>query len=169
MNRKQILGNMLMLYLAVLAPMKANAQTATLKSGTRVELESIETVYARKVDVGDRIRFKVTSDVRRGDDVLIPRGSIADGIVTEAKKSSIAGTKGRLSINVRSLTLEDGTNVPLLGEVRISGKNRTPASVISAIFVWPCIFFVTGTKAVMPTGYNVDATVLSNTEVPVSK
>ena len=96
--------------------------------------------------MGDDVKFTVLSDVKRGGVVLIPAGTIANGVVSEAKKSSLAGTKGRLSVDFRSLTLADGTNVPL--------------------FVWPCIF-IPGTKAVLPEGYNATATVIANTEVPV--
>lgn len=53
-----------------------------------------------------------------------------------------------------------------LGNVRVSGKNRTPLAVITALFVWPCIF-IPGTKAVLTEGYNATATVIANTEVPV--
>lgn len=116
--------------------------------------------------MGDDVKFTVLSDVKRGGVVLIPAGTIANGVVSEAKKSSLAGTKGRLSVDFRSLTLADGTNVPLSGNVRVSGKNRTPLAVITALFVWPCIF-IPGTKAVLPEGYNATATVIANTEVPV--
>lgn len=144
----------------------AQNQVAEVKSGTVIELRSIKTVYARDVEVGDDVKFTVLSDVKRGGIVLIPAGTIANGVVSEAKKSSIAGTKGRLSVEFRSLTLSDGTNVPLSGNVRVSGKNRTPLAVITALFVWPCIF-IPGTKAVLTEGYNATATVIANTEVPV--
>lgn len=144
----------------------AQKQVAEVKSGTVIELKSIKTVYARDVEVGDDVKFTVLSDVKRGGVVLIPAGTIANGVVSEAKKSSLAGTKGRLSVDFRSLTLADGTNVPLSGNVRVSGKNRTPLAVITALFVLPCIF-IPGTKAVLPEGYNATATVIANTEVPV--
>lgn len=142
----------------------AQSKSVVIKAGTPVELQSVKTVLARDVEVGDNVKFSVVSDVKSNGVVLIPAGSMADGVVTEAKKSSLAGTKGRLSVDVKSVTLADGTKVPLSGTARVYGKNRTPVAVITALFVWLCIF-IPGTKAVMPEGYDVTATVMSNTDV----
>lgn len=139
-----------------------------IKAGTVVELKSVKTVYARDVEIGDNVKFPVVSDVKKGGQVLIPAGTLADGVVTEAKKSSLAGTKGRLSVDIKSLTLSDGTNVPLSGTVRVTGKNRTPLAVITGIFIWPCIF-IPGTKAVLTEGHDARATVVANTEIPVGE
>ena len=140
----------------------------TLKSGTPIELQPTKTIYAREVKEGDLVKFKVVSDVKQGGNVIVSAGTIADGRVTQAKKSTIAGTKGRLSIDFKSLILEDGTQVPLNGNVRVSGKNRTPLAVATGVFVWPCIF-ITGTKAVLNETYSATATVMSNTEIRISK
>ena len=148
--------------------MFAQAEKTVVKAGTVVELQAVKTVYARDVEVGDNVKFKVVADVKSGDGVLIPVGTMADGIVTEAKKSSLAGTKGRLSIDLKSLTLADGTKIALDGTVRVVGKNRTPLAVITGIFIWPCIF-IPGTKAVCTEGHNATATVVANTEVVIGQ
>lgn len=168
MKKKQILGSILVLCLAVLAPMKANAQTKVVRTGTRVEMEALETVYARKVNVGNNVRFKVIADVKQDGDVVIPVGSIGNGIVTEAKKSSLVGTKGRLSIKIRSVSLEDGTEIPMTGEIRISGDNRTPLAICIGVITGGWGLLIPGSKAVMPVRHYVDATVSVYTEVPIS-
>lgn len=167
--RKVFLKLALVLGLAA-SPALASAQshTAVIKTGTVVDLQSVQTVYARDVEVGDNVKFRVVNDVKAGSEVLIPAGTLADGIVTEAKKSSLAGTKGRLSVDIKNLTLADGVKVPLTGTVRVTGKNRTPLAVITCIFVWPCIF-IPGTKAVLTEGHNATATVLANTEITVGE
>jgi hypothetical protein len=50
---------------------------------------------------------------------------------------------------------------------RLYGKNRTPLAVVTALFVWPCIF-IPGTKAVMPEGYEIQAVVAANTEIKIN-
>lgn len=152
----------------VVSAQSVQGRNIVLKAGTPVELRAVKTVMARDVEVGDNVKFSVVSDVKCAGVVSIPAGSIADGVVTEAKKSSLAGTKGRLSIDIKTVTLGDGTKVPLSGMARVYGKNRTPAAVIAALFIWPCIF-IPGTKAVMPEGYDVTATVLANTEIEVAE
>ena len=162
--------NLALFFGLMLSPIYAFAQAekAVVKAGTMVELQAVKTVYARDVEVGDNVKFNVVTDVKSDGKVLIPAGTMADGIVAEAKKSSLAGTKGRLSINLKSLTLADGTKIALDGTVRVAGKNRTPLAVITALFVWPCIF-IPGTKAVLTEGYNATATVLTNTEIAVGQ
>ena len=154
----------------MLSPMCLSAQTgkAVVKAGTVVELQAVKTVYARDVEVGDNVKFNVVADVKSDGKVLIPVGTVADGIVAEAKKSSLAGTKGRLSVDLKSLTLADGTKVALDGTVRVVGKNRTPLAVITGLFIWPCIF-IPGTKAVLTEGHNATATVVANTEITVGQ
>ena len=81
------------------------------------------------------------------------------------RKSSLAGTKGRLGINISGLTLADGEQIFFSNtDVRISGKNRTPLAVVTGLLFWPCIF-IPGTKAVMPAGYEVQGTVASTVSV----
>lgn len=142
--------------------------TVTLKSGTPIELQSTKTIYAREVEEGDLVKFRVVNDVKIDGKVAVPSGTIVDGRVTEAKKSTIAGTKGRLGIDFRYLIMADGTQIPLAGNVRVAGKNRTPLAVVTALFVWPCIF-IPGTKAVLTDTHYATATILSNTDVKVTE
>ena len=151
--------------LFVLATFSISAQTIKLKAGTSVPVKSNQTVYARNVEIGDQIKFSVTSDIKVDGKIVIPTGTIAYGRVTEAKKSSLAGTKGKLNINLDYVILENGEKVYLTsGEIRISGKNRTPLAVITALFAWPCIF-IPGTKAVMPIGDETIANVSNTIEI----
>ena len=84
----------------------------------------------------------------------------------EAKRSTAFGTRGRLGIKLRYLTLPSGEQVSFTSsEVYIKGVNRTPLSVI--IFCFTCLPFPCGGKAQLTAGYEVDATVASNTTVVV--
>ena len=126
-----------------------------IKAGTIVPLESISNVRASKAHEGQNIDFKVSRDV-----------IIAKGVVYEAKRSAWFGTKGRLGIRMRYLTLPSGDNVNFSSsEVYITGKNRTPLSVV--IFCCTCIPLPCGSKAEMKIGYEFDASVANNTVVIV--
>jgi len=144
----------------------AQTEKVTLKTGTMVEMEAAQTVYAKNVQEGDLVKFRVISDVKVDGKTAVPTGTMVEARVTEAKKSSLAGTKGRLSMDITNLVMADGTKIPLSGNCHVYGKNRTPLAVITACFVWPCIF-IPGTKAVLTEGYHATATVFSNTEVAV--
>lgn len=139
----------------------------TLKAGSIVQLQSVNQVKAADVEEGQTVDFQVVQDVNVDGVCVIPRGTLVKGKVSEARKSSLAGTKGRLVININSLNLPDGEPVFFSNtDVRINGKNRTPLAVVTGLFIWPCIF-IPGTKAVMPSGYEVQATVAANTTITV--
>lgn len=159
--------NLLSIAVALVCSTALAQKQVTLKAGTIVPLQSVRQVKAADVSEGQSVDFKVVQDINVDGICVIPQGTLVKGKVAEARKSTIAGTKGRLLISINSLNLPDGNPVFFTNtDVRISGKNRTPVAVVSALFVWPCIF-IPGTKAVMPAGYEVQATVASNTTIAV--
>ena len=89
----------------------AQGKQVTIKAGTIVPLQSVNTVLAREVEEGQTVDFRVSQDVYVNDCCAIPRGTLVKGKVTEARKSSLAGTKGRLCINISGLTLADGNQI----------------------------------------------------------
>ena len=160
---KKLSISMLMLIMAI--AMMAQKQV-TIKGGTIVPLESTATVKAADVNVGQTVDFKVSRDVVVDGVVAIPRGTIAKGTVYEAKRSTAFGTKGRLGIKARSLTLPSGENISFAAsDIYIQGQNRTALSVV--IFCFTLLPFPCGSKAVMPLGYEFDATVASNTTITI--
>ena len=160
---KRLSISMLMLIMAI--AMMAQKQV-TMKGGTIVPLESTATVKAADVNVGQTVDFKVSRDVVVDGVVAIPRGTIAKGTVYEAKRSTAFGTKGRLGIKARSLTLPSGENISFASsDIYIQGQNRTALSVV--IFCFTLLPFPCGSKAVMPLGYEFDATVASNTTITI--
>lgn len=144
----------------------ASAQQETiLKAGTIIPLQSINLVKAANVNEGEMVDFRVSQDININGKCIIPRGYLVKGKVMEAKKSSLAGTKGRLVININSMNLPSGEPVFFSNtDVHINGKNRTPLAVVTGLFLMPCLL-IPGTRAVMPAGYEVQATVASNTVV----
>lgn len=144
----------------------AQKKEVTIKGGSIVPLEAINNVRASKVYEGQTIDFRVSRDIVVDGIVAIPIGTIAKGTVYEAKRSSWFGTKGRLGIKVRYLTLPSGENINFAStDVYITGKNRTPLSVV--VFFFTCLPFPCGSKAEMKAGYEFDATVASNTTITI--
>lgn len=159
----------LIITIMAFVPLFVMAQkTVKVKSGTVIPLQSVIEVKAADVNEGDLVDFRVSSDVKSDGIVIVPQGTITKGRVIEAKKSSIAGTKGRLVIEITNVPLENGEKLYLSSTlVRVYGKNKTPLAVVTGCLVWPCIF-IPGTKAVMPAGYEVQGIVSSNTEIELN-
>ena len=161
MKRFAISTLMFIMAIAVIAQ-----KQVTIKGGTIVPLESTAKIKAADVNVGQTVDFRVSRDVLVDGIVAIPRGTIAKGTVYEAKRSTAFGTKGRLGIKVRYLTLPSGENISFASsDIYIQGQNRTALSVV--VFIFTLLPFPCGSKAVMPLGYEFDATVANNTTVTI--
>ena len=157
----------LSLALAMLSIVSYAQKEVSIKAGTKVLLKSSYSVKAADVTEGQKVDFMVSQDLMVDDVCVIPRGTNVKGLVVEAKKSSIAGTKGRLVIRINDMIIPSGDYLSLTdSEVRIYGKNRTPLAVVLGCIAWPCIF-IPGTKAEMPAGYEVIATISANYKVKV--
>ncbi len=140
----------------------------TVKAGTIVPLEAVKEVRGAHASEGQSVDFRVTRDVMANGTVAIPAGTIAKGTVYEAKRSSVFGTRGRLGVKIRSLSTPSGDVVNFSStDVYIKGANRTAASVV--VFLFTMLPIPCGGKAVMPVGFEVDATVASNTTITVSE
>ena len=161
MKRFAISTLMFIMAIAVIAQ-----KQVTIKGGTSVPLESTAKIKAADVNVGQTVDFRVSRDVLVDGIVAIPCGTIAKGTVYEAKRSTAFGTKGRLGIKVRYLTLPSGENISFASsDIYIQGQNRTALSVV--VFFFTLLPFPCGSKAVMPLGYEFDATVANNTTVTI--
>lgn len=158
---------LLTLSLAILGCTTYAQKEVTIKAGTIIPLKSVRSVKAADVSEGESVDFLVAQNVYVDDVCIIERGTNVKGKVIQAKKSTIAGTKGRLGIIIEKMVLNSGDPLFFSGtDIHISGKNRTPVSVALAIFCWPFIF-IPGSKAMMPEGYEVFATVSSSVTIKV--
>ena len=154
----------LSIFVLCMCTMAIAQEKVVIKAGTVIPLQAAQTVKAADLNEGQTVDFVTISPLTIDGKNVFESGTIVKGKVVEAKKSTIAGTKGRLVISIQKMTLPNGS--PLFFSdttVRIYGKNRTPLAVVLGCFVWPCIF-IPGSKAEMPQGYEIDAMVASNTE-----
>jgi hypothetical protein len=146
-----------------------DSQTSTNKNlflnyGTEIPIQVVSPVRARDVSEGQEVSFRTISNTFVDGINLIPAGTPVKGIVYKAKRSSPFGTKGKLGIRIDHLTLSDGTQIPLNGDVYVTGHNRTALSVLLFLFVtWPACF-ICGTKAELTPGYGAMASIGSSIE-----
>ena len=141
----------------------------TVKAGTLVPLQVVNPVKAADVNVGQKVAFRVSRDINVDGVTAIAYGTTVNGTVYEAKKSSWWGTKGRLGIKITELYGPNGEMIPLTnGDVYVTGKNRTTLSVLLFCFVTIPACFICGSKAEIPTGYEIQTNVAANTLVKIN-
>lgn len=140
----------------------------TLNAGTQIPLELTQTLNSKLVQVGQTIDFRVRSDIKAGNRVVIPAGSIAKGLITRAERAKGLGREGFVEVQLKSVTAVDGQQVPLTSaNVFREGEDKQTLSIVLGIFI--CILFLTmkGKEAEIPTGTTVDGSTAANVDIDV--
>lgn len=141
-------------------------ETVKLHAQTSIPMKATYKVHAKDVLVGDRIPFKVSADIYQDGKLVIPAGTKAYARVTKARKSIPIGIQGRLEFVMDYLDLHNGQRIYLEGrDIKIKGKNRTRMAFGVALVTLGFGYFIPGTKAVLPQGYEVVAHTLSEQEI----
>ena len=76
-------------------------------------LQIERTVSSENARTEDRVTARVTRDVRVGNRIAIPAGSLVTGSVLDVDRGGRVRGRSRLSIRFHTLTLNDGTEVTL--------------------------------------------------------
>jgi len=143
-----------------------------LEDGTPIKLRLQETISSADAQVDQRVDFDVLEEVKLNDLLVIPKGSVAWGTVTEAepKRRMARGTK--LSVNIDAVRLANGDKAALRGVKEVKGGGHTGAMtggiVASAIVFFPAapfFLFMHGKDITIPKGTEV--TVYINGNIPI--
>lgn len=126
-----------------------------LPDGTEFAVETVEEISSKTAVEGDPLTFKVKEDVTVNGKTLISKGTIAKGIVSNAKKSGRMGKAGTLSIRVESTTSVDGQKVRLRATKGREGDDKTGTTVALVVLFGPLGFLKKGKNAVIKPGTEV--------------
>lgn len=158
-----LLMAMAMLFMSFTAP----SGTVVLKAGTAVPLSLETSIDGNQVRAGQIVQFRVVQDIKVDGKTIIAAGSLAQGQVVRAEKNGLLGSAGEVEIAVKSVQAVDGTSIYLTnGNVFDEGKNKV---VLSVVVTLCCLlgFLIKGGKGEIPTGTQINASVMSNTEINV--
>ena len=171
---RPLLATLLLLQVSMASPQQetANKQAQssailnpvrTLDDGTPVTLRISQTVSSADARVNDRVEFEVANEVRVADTLIIPKGGIAWGTVTEAQHKRRLGRGGKLEIVMNSVRLGDGETAPLRATKEAQGGGHqgvmTAGIIATGLIFWPvapALLFIHGK----------DITISKGTEVP---
>ena len=149
---------------------------STLEDGTPVTLRISQTVSSAEAHVNDRIEFEVMEEVRVADTVIIPKGGIAWGMVTEAQHKRRLGRGGKLEIVMNSVRLADGETAPLRATKEAQGGGHqgvmTAGIIATGLIFWPvapAFLFIHGKDITIPKGTEVPTFINGNFALDVAK
>jgi hypothetical protein len=147
-----------------------------LEDGTPVKLRTARTISSADAHQGDTLDFEVLEDVSVNGSLIIPKGGIAWGTVTEAEPKRRMGRGGKLNVNIDSVRLTDGEKAPLRAVKDVKGGGHqgamTGAMVATGIVFFPAaplFLFMHGKDITIPKGTEITAYVSGDTHLDQAK
>ena len=147
-----------------------------LEDGTPVKLRTSRTISSADAHVGDTLDFEVLEDVLAKGTLVVPKGSLAWGTVTEAQSKRRMARGGKLNVNIDSVRLVDGEKVPLRAVKDVKGGGHTGAMtgamVATGIVFFPAaplFLFMHGKDITIPKGTEITAYINGDTRLEEAK
>jgi hypothetical protein len=147
-----------------------------LEDGTPIKLRSARTISSADAHAGDTLDFEVLEDVLVAGTLVVPKGGIAWGTVTEAQSKRRMGRGGKLNVNIDSVRLVDGEKVALRAIKDTKGGGHvgamTGAMVATSIVFFPAaplFLFMHGKDITIPKGTEITAYINGDTRLDQAK
>ena len=134
---------------AVVAP---PADSVVIPDGTEFSVVNQSLVSSKTATEGDPVDFKVDEDVSINGVVVIAKGTLVKGEVTNAEHNGHFGKSGKLSIRVSSTTSVDGQPIKLRAARGKSGSDATGSTVALTVLFGPIGLLKHGSNAEMKEG-----------------
>jgi hypothetical protein len=147
-----------------------------LEDGTPVRLRMSQTVSSADAHANDRVEFEVLEDIKVADVIVIPKGGIAWGTVTQAQPKRRMARGGKLEIVMDSVRLTDGEKAALRATKEGKGGGHTGAMTIGIVATGllffpaaPFFLFMHGKDITFPKGTEVPTFVDGNFSLDLTK
>jgi hypothetical protein len=162
------------------APQSAATTSASnkfvLDDGTPIKLRLNRNLSSADARTGDNIDFEVLEEVKVNDVVVIPKGNIAIGTVTDAEHKRRMARGGKLDIEIDYVKLADGEKAAIRAVKETKGGGHTGAMtgaiVATSLVVWPAapfFLFMHGKDTTIPKGTEITAYVNGNMPLDPAK
>jgi hypothetical protein len=143
-----------------------------LEDATPIKLRLTRNLSSADATTGDRVDFEVLEDIKVKDEIVVPRGGLALGTVTDAQPKRRMARGGKLDVNIDDVRLADGEKVPLRAVKEAKGGSHTGAMtgamVATAIVFFPAaplFLFMKGKDITIPKGTEITAYI--NGDIPL--
>ena len=135
-----------------------------LEDGTPVRMRITRTISSADAKVDEKVDFEVLEEIKVGDIIVIPRGGIAWGTVTEAQSKRRMARGGKLNMNIDAVRLISGEKAALRAVKEVKGGGHTGAmtgAIVATSIVFfpaaPFFLFMHGKDITIPKGTEITA------------
>ncbi len=95
---------------------RATAGVSVIPTGQEIDVRLQAQLSSATAQVEDRFEATTVADLYRGNDVLIPAGSVLRGVVRTVDRATRTDRKGQLTVSFDQITVR-GRNYPMRGTV----------------------------------------------------
>jgi hypothetical protein len=152
------------------------ASDHSLHDGTPVKLRLRENVSSASVHAGQEVPFETVDELQVDGVAVLPKGSTAIAVVTDAESKRTMGRAGKLNMAISYARLKDGDKVALRAVSEQKGGSHTGAMagamVATSLIVWPAapfFLFMKGKDVTIPQGTEITAFVDGDMRLDMAK
>jgi hypothetical protein len=127
-------------------------RTLKLGDGEKVRMIQMEDISSSTANQGDRVQLSVCEDLKVGDVVVVAKGAIAAGTISEAKRKGMLGKGGKLTMSLDYVKAVDGQNIRIRATSGREGDDKLGKTVAIAILAGPFALLVKGKDVASPKG-----------------
>ncbi len=150
---------------AVIPPANPSANdTLTLLDGTPVRMRLNRNLSSADATTGENVDFEVLDEIKVDGAVVVARGAMAIGTVTQAQHKRRMARGGKLDVTLDFVRLPNSDKAAIRGVRETSGGGHTGAMtgamVATAIVAWPAapfFLFMHGKDTTIPKGTEITA------------
>lgn len=157
----------LLCIISVPAP-PATAAVSRLLGSTVVRLELQENLTSAYTQPESPVFFRVVDDVLADGAVVIRKGTLVTGKITNIGTRQMQGVSGTVGLDVRSVPAVDGQLIRVIASTTRTGRSRDGAMVGWSLLWGIGALFTHGVNAHIERGTILEAQVLSDRRVDVS-
>lgn len=136
---------------------------------TEVELRLRQTISSAESRIDERVEFEVVEDVRLADLIVIPRGSLAWGVIADVEPRSRLRKNGKVDLDLQAVCLPDNVAAPIRAVprgLRKRGEIDTKVSdSVLALPALPVLVFLYGKDVTIPKGREFTAYLAEDIEI----
>lgn len=150
-------------------------QSITLRAGTPVVVEAIQTYDSKSLSPGQSVNVRVKFNVVSKKQTLISAGALGTAIVSNVKKPGSFGKSGKLELQIQSVQAVDGQQILLSGiPLILEGENRKGLAwgLSIGLFIFTIIggavgLLIKGKDAEFRAGTTINSSTASDMEVEI--
>ena len=139
------------------AQQTAASQTKPIEipDGTELSAVTTEMISSKTATESDPVVFKVDEDLKINDIVVIAKGTMVKGYVSNAEKNGHFGKAGKLGLRIESTQTVDKQTIKLRASKGREGEGKTGTTVALVVLFGPLGFLKHGKNAEIKEGTKI--------------